>query len=99
MKDVVSHDCYDTAVRSLGRVGLALKSAETGWNISTLDKKYVMIDECKAPLYAFLFFINGSVYIIYITPSFQILDNEMRSVIDRKDLYESILMSLLKSFK
>lgn len=23
MKDVVSHDCYDTAVRSLGRVGLA----------------------------------------------------------------------------
>lgn len=58
-----------------------------------------MIDECKAPLYAFLFFINGSVYIIYITPSFQILDNEMRSVIDRKDLYESILMSLLKSFK
>lgn len=78
---------------------IALKSAETGWNISTLDKEYVMIDECKAPLYAFLFFINGSVYIIYITPSFQILDNEMRSVIDRKDLYESILMSLLKSFK
>lgn len=78
---------------------IALKSAETGWNISTLDKEYVMIDECKAPLYVFLFFINGSVYIIYITPSFQILDNEMRSVIDRKDLYESILMSLLKSFK
>lgn len=23
MKDVVSHDCYDRAVRSLGRVGLA----------------------------------------------------------------------------
>lgn len=23
MKDVVSHDCYDTAVRLLGRVGLA----------------------------------------------------------------------------
>lgn len=23
MKDVVSHDCYDTVVRLLGRVGLA----------------------------------------------------------------------------
>ena len=27
MKDVVSHDCYDTTVRLLGRVGLADEEA------------------------------------------------------------------------
>ena len=31
---------------------VALKSAETGWNINTFNREYFMIDECKAPLYA-----------------------------------------------
>lgn len=43
-----------------------------------------MIDECKAPLYAVPYFINGSVYVICIIPSFQIVGNEVRPVIDRK---------------
>mgnify|MGYP001652603026 FL=1 len=78
---------------------IALKSAEKGWNISTLNKEYFMVDECKAPLYAVPYFINGSVYVICIIPSFQIMGNEMRPAINRKDLHENILMSLLQSFK
>ena len=78
---------------------IALKSAEKGWNISALNKEYFMVDECKAPLYAVPYFINGSVYVICIIPSFQIMGNEMRPAINRKDLYENILMPLLQSFK
>ena len=78
---------------------IALKSAEKGWNISTLNKEYFMVDECKAPLYAVPYFINGSVYVICFIPSFQIMGNEMRPAINRKDLHENILMPLLQSFK
>lgn len=78
---------------------IALKSAEKDWNISALNKEYFMVDECKAPLYAVPYFINGSVYVICIIPSFQIMGNEMRPAINRKDLYENILMPLLQSFK
>ena len=78
---------------------IALKSAEKDWNISALNKEYFMVDECKAPLYAVPYFINGSVYVICIIPSFQIMGNEMRPAINRKDLHENILMPLLQSFK
>jgi hypothetical protein len=54
-----------------------------------------MTDECKAPLYAVPYFINGSVYVICIIPSFQIVGNEVRPVIDRKILYEDILKPLM----
>lgn len=74
---------------------VALKSAETGWNINTFNREYFMIDECKAPLYAVPYFINGSVYVICIIPSFQIVGNEVRPVIDRKILYEDILKPLM----
>ena len=74
---------------------VALKSAETGWNINTFNREYFMIDECKAPLYAVPYFINGSVYAICIIPSFQIVGNEVRPVIDRKILYEDILKPLM----
>lgn len=40
-------------------------------------------------------FINGSVYVICIIPSFQIVGNEVRPVIDRKILYEDILKPLM----
>lgn len=74
---------------------VALKSAETGWNINTFNREYFMIDECKASLYAVPYFINGSVYVICIIPSFQIVGNEVRPVIDRKILYEDILKPLM----
>lgn len=74
---------------------VALKSAETGWNIGTFNKEYFMIDECKAPLYAVPYFIDGSVYVICMIPSFQITGNEVCPIINRKALYEDILKPLM----
>ena len=74
---------------------VALKSAETGWNIGTFNKEYFMIDECKAPLYAVPYFIDGSVYVICMIPSFQITGNEVCTIINRKALYEDILKPLM----
>lgn len=37
------------------------------------------------PLYAVPYFINGRVYIICLTPSFQIKGDEMYPTIDRKE--------------
>ena len=74
---------------------VALKSAETGWNIGTFNKEYFMIDECKAPLYAVPYFIDGSVYLICMIPSFQITGNEVCTIINRKALYEDILKPLM----
>ena len=65
---------------------IALESAEAGWSFTTFNKEYFMIEECKAPLYAVPYFINGSVYILCITPSFKIIGNEMRPAIDKKTL-------------
>ncbi len=78
---------------------IALKSAEKGWNISSCNREYFMIEGCKAPLYAVPYFINGSVYVICLIPSFQTIGDEVRPVIDRKDLQEKILMPLMQSFK
>ena len=50
-----------------------------------------MIEECEAPLYAVPYFINGRVYIICLTPSFQIKGDEMYPTIDRKELQEKVL--------
>ena len=58
-----------------------------------------MIEECEAPLYAVPYFINGRVYIICLTPSFQIKGDEMYPAIDRKELQEKVLMPLMQSFK
>lgn len=77
---------------------IALESAEKGWNISSCNREYFMIDGCKAPLYAVPYFINGSVYVICLIPSFQTIGDEVRPAIDRKDLQESILMPLMQSF-
>jgi hypothetical protein len=74
---------------------IALKSAETGWSIGTFDREYFMIDECKAPLYAVPYFIDGSVYVICMIPSFQITGNEACPIINRKALYEDILKPLM----
>ena len=74
---------------------VALKSAETEWSIGTFDREYFMIDECKAPLYAVPYFIDGSVYVICMIPSFQITGNEVCPVINRKALYEDILKPLM----
>ena len=74
---------------------VALKSAETGWSIGTFDREYFMIDECKAPLYAVPYFIDGSVYVICMIPSFQITGNEACPIINRKALYEDILKPLM----
>lgn len=74
---------------------VALKSAETGWSIGTFDKEYFMIDECKAPLYAVPYFIDGSVYVICMIPSFQITGNEALPIINRKALYEGVLKPLM----
>lgn len=74
---------------------IAIKSAETRWNISTFDCKYFMINECKAPLFAVPYFMNGSVYIICIVSPLQIIGNEICPVIDRKALYEDILKPLI----
>ena len=77
---------------------IALESAEAGWSFTPFDKEYFMIEECKAPLYAVPYFINGRVYTLCITPSFQIIGDEMRPVIDRKALQERILIPLMQSF-
>ena len=77
---------------------IALESAEAGWSFTTFNKEYFMIEECKAPLYAVPYFINGSVYILSITPSFKIIGNEMRPAIDKKTLQESVLIPLMNVF-
>ena len=77
---------------------IALESAEAGWSFTTFNKEYFMIEECKAPLYAVPYFINGSVYILCITPSFKIIGNEMRPAIDKKTLQESVLIPLMNVF-
>ena len=77
---------------------IVLESAEKGWSFTPFNKEYFMIEECKAPLYAVLYFINGSVYILCITSSFKIIGDEMRPVIDRKALQERILIPLMQSF-
>ena len=77
---------------------IALESAEAGWSFTPFDKEYFMIEECKAPLYAVPYFINGSVYILCLTPSFKIIGDEMRPAIDRKALQESVLIPLMNVF-
>lgn len=77
---------------------IALESAEAGWSFTTFDKESFMIEECEAPLYAVPYFINGSVYILCLTPSFQIIGDEMRPAIDRKALQESVLIPLMSVF-
>jgi len=77
---------------------IALESAEAGWSFTPFDKEYFMIEECKAPLYAVPYFINGSVYILCITPSFKIIGNEMRPAIDKETLQESVLIPLMNVF-
>ena len=77
---------------------IALESAEAGWSFTTFNKEYFMIEECKAPLYAVPYFINGSVYILCITPSFKIIGNEMRPAIDKKTLQESVVIPLMNVF-
>ena len=74
---------------------VALKSAETGWRISAFNKEYFMVDECEAPLHAVPYFINGSVYIICIVPSFRIVGNEVRPDINREALYNDVLEPLM----
>ena len=78
---------------------IVLESAEKGWSLTPFDKEYFMIEECKAPLYAVPYFINGRVYIICLTPSFQIKGDDMYPAIDRKELQEKVLMPLMQSFK
>ncbi len=77
---------------------IALESAEAGWSFTPFDKESFMIEECKAPLYAVPYFINGSVYILCITPSFKIIGNEMRPAIDKETLQESVLIPLMNAF-
>ena len=77
---------------------IALESAEVGWSLTTFNKEYFMIEECKAPLYAVPYFINGRVYILCLTPSFKIIGDEMRPAIDRKALRERILIPLMSVF-
>ena len=77
---------------------IALESAEAGWSFTTFNKEYFMIEECKAPLYAVPYFINGSVYILCITPSLKIIGNEMRPAIDKETLQESVLIPLMNVF-
>ena len=50
---------------------VALESAEVRCSSPVINKEYFMIEECEAPLYAVPYFINGRVYIICLTPSFQ----------------------------
>ena len=68
-------------------------------SLPTINKEYFMIEECEAPLYAVPYFINGRVYIICLTPSFQIKGDEMYPAIDRKELQEKVLIPLIQSFK
>ena len=77
---------------------IVLESAEKGWSLTPFDKEYFMIEECKAPLYAVPYFINGRVYTLCLTPSFKIIGNEMRPAIDRKALKESVLTPLMNVF-
>ena len=77
---------------------IVLEPAAKGWNLTPLDKESFMIEECKAPLYAVPYFINGRVYTLCITPSFQIIGDEMRPAIDRKALQESVLTPLMSVF-
>ena len=77
---------------------IAFESAEAGWSLTAFNKEYFMIGECEAPLYAVPYFINGSVYILCITPSFQIIGDEMRPAIDKETLQESVLIPLMNVF-
>ena len=77
---------------------IALESAEAGWSFTTFHKEYFITEECKAHLYDVPYFINGSVYILCITPSFKIIGNEMRPAIDKKTLQESVLIPLMNVF-
>ena len=74
---------------------MAFKSAETRWNISAFKREKFMVEECKAPLYAVPYFIDGCAYIICIIPPSQIVGNEVRTLIDRKTLYEDVLKPLM----
>ena len=65
---------------------VALESAEARWSFPVINKEYFMIEECEAPLYAVPYFINGRVYIICLTSSFQIKGDDMYPTIDRKEL-------------
>lgn len=78
---------------------IVLESVEVGWSFTPFDKEYFMIEECEAPLYAVPYFINGRVYIICLTPSFQNKGDDMYPAIDRKELQEKVLMPLMQSFK
>lgn len=78
---------------------VALESAEVRCSSPVINKEYFMIEECEAPLYAVPYFINGRVYIICLTPSFQIKGDEMYPTIDRKELQEKVLIPLMQSFK
>ena len=77
---------------------IVLEPAEKGWSFTPFDKEYFMIEECEAPLYALPYFINGSVYILCLTPSFKIIGDEMRPAIDRKALQKSVLTPLMNVF-
>ena len=77
---------------------IVLEPAEKGWSLTPLDKESFMIEECKAPLYAVPYFINGRVYTLCLTPSFKIIGDEMRPAIDRKALQESVLIPLMSAF-
>ena len=74
---------------------MAFKSAETRWSISAFKREQFMVEECKAPLYAVPYFIDGCAYIICIIPPSQIVGNEVRALIDRKTLYEDVLKPLM----
>jgi len=74
---------------------MAFKSAETRWSISAFKREQFMVEECKAPLYAVPYFIDGCAYIICIIPPSQIVGNEVRTLIDRKTLYEDVLKPLM----
>ena len=74
---------------------MAFKSAETRWSISAFKREQFMVEECKAPLYAVPYFIDGCAYIICIIPPFQKVGDEFREIIDRKALYEDVLKPLM----
>ena len=74
---------------------IAVKSAEKGWNISNTGKPYFIIDECKAPLYAVPYFINGRAYFVCFVVRFSIVGNQLRPNIDREALYENVLKPLI----
>lgn len=78
---------------------VALESAEVRWSFPVINKEYFMIEECEALLYAVPYFINGRVYIICLTSSFQIKGDDMYPTIDRKELQVKVLMPLMQAFK